>query len=206
MNESLQQSPADGRGPNPCAHRCDEVLVALRRVIRAVDLHSRALVRSHGLTAPQALVLKEIVAAGELPVGAVAQRVSLSHATITDILNRLERRGLVARTRSDTDRRRVLVRATPDAKQTLKRAPPLLQESFASRFAGLADWEQTMLLASLQRIAALMDAERIDAAPVLAPGSVSDAAEPAGTAAPQSAGSDIAPATADESEISDAGA
>jgi DNA-binding MarR family transcriptional regulator len=157
--------------------RCDEVLVALRRVIRAVDLHSRALVRSHGLTAPQALVLKEVVAARELAVGALAQRVSLSHATITDILNRLERRALVVRSRSEMDRRRVLVRATPAAEQTLERAPPLLQESFASRFSQLADWEQTLLLASLQRIAALMDAERIDAAPVLAAGTVEDAAE-----------------------------
>lgn len=151
--------------------------MALRRVIRAVDLHSRALVRSHGLTAPQALVLREIAAAGELPVGGVAQRVNLSHATITDIVNRLERRGLVVRTRSETDRRRVLVRATPEASQTLKRAPPLLQDAFAARFAKLADWEQTLLLSSLQRIAALMDAERLEAAPVLAAGTVEEAAE-----------------------------
>ena len=181
MNESLHPHVPDDRSRTD---RCDEVLIALRRVIRAVDLHSRALVRSHGLTAPQALVLKEMVAAGELPVGTVAQRVNLSHATITDIVNRLERRGLVARTRSETDRRRVMVRATQAAEQTLERAPPLLQEAFVSRFVGLADWEQTMLLASLQRIAALMDAEQIDAAPVLAPGSVSDAAELAEAAEP----------------------
>ena len=160
--------------------------MALRRVIRAVDLHSRALVRSHGLTAPQALVLKEIIAAGELQVGTLAQRVSLSHATITDILNRLERRGLVSRSRSEVDRRRVLARATAAAEQTLERAPPLLQESFAARFTGLADWEQSMLLASLQRIAALMDAERIDAAPVLAAGGVNDMADVAGATDPSS--------------------
>lgn len=185
MSEILQtQEPrppsartTDDSGRRPAPDRCDEVLIALRRVIRAVDLHSRALVRSHGLTAPQALVLKEVVAARELPVGALAQRVSLSHATITDILNRLERRALVVRSRSEMDRRRVLVRATPAAEQTLERAPPLLQESFASRFAQLADWEQTLLLASLQRIAALMDAERIDAAPVLAAGTVEESAE-----------------------------
>ncbi|MBK1630682.1 hypothetical protein CKO31_07975 [Thiohalocapsa halophila] len=179
---SQQEPPPGGDGRKSNTDRTDEVLVALRRVIRAVDLHSRALVRSHGLTAPQALVLKEIAAAGELPVGGVAQRVNLSHATITDIVNRLERRGLVVRARSETDRRRVLVRATPEASQTLKRAPPLLQDAFAARFAKLADWEQTLLLASLQRIAALMDAERLEAAPVLAAGTVEEAAEaPAGT-------------------------
>jgi DNA-binding MarR family transcriptional regulator len=177
VNESLQgQAIPQPQAPEQ-PNRCDEVLVALRRVIRAVDLHSRALVRSHGLTAPQALVLKEIVRAGELPVGMVATRVSLSHATITDIVNRLERRGLVTRSRSDSDRRRVMVRATPAADATLQRAPPLLQESFSRRFSQLADWEQTQLLASLQRIAALMDAERIDAAPVLAAGAMEESPE-----------------------------
>jgi len=177
VNEKLQPEVAAGCEPPPRADRCDEVLIALRRVMRAVDLHSRALVRSHGLTAPQALVLKEIAAAGELAVGTVAQRVSLSHATTTDIVNRLEKRGLVARTRSSNDRRRVMLRATPAAVASLQRAPPLLQESFSGRFAQLPEWEQSMLLAALQRIAALMDAERIDAAPLLAAGSV-DGAEP----------------------------
>lgn len=93
--------------------RCDEVLVALRCVIRAVDLHSQQLVRSHGLTVPQALILKEIVSSGETAVGEVAQRVSLSQATVTDILNRLEKRKFVTRERSSADRRRVLVRPTP---------------------------------------------------------------------------------------------
>ncbi|NBC12803.1 MAG: MarR family transcriptional regulator [Gammaproteobacteria bacterium] len=182
MLQPPQGPSSGGEGRERATDRTDEVLVALRRVIRAVDLHSRALVRSHGLTAPQALVLKEIAAAGELPVGGVAQRVNLSHATITDIVNRLERRGLVVRARSEMDRRRVLVRATPEASQTLKRAPPLLQDAFAARFAKLADWEQTLLLASLQRIAALMDAERLEAAPVLTAGTVEEAAEaPAGT-------------------------
>ncbi len=42
-----------------CKHddMADKVIVALRRVIRAVDLHSRTLVASHGLTGLQALIL-----------------------------------------------------------------------------------------------------------------------------------------------------
>jgi hypothetical protein len=48
----------------------------------------------------------------------------------------------------------------------------LLQDRFASRFEELEDWEQSQLLASLQRIAAMMDAGELDAAPVLSSGSV----------------------------------
>jgi DNA-binding MarR family transcriptional regulator len=149
----------------------DQVIVALRRVIRAVDLHSRTLVESHGLTGPQALILKALQN-GSLTAGELATRVNLSQGTVTDILNRLEQRGLIKRIRDTEDRRRVLVEATKAGIGILEKSPPLLQERFAQRFSQLHDWEQTQLLSSLQRIAGMMDAEDIDAAPVLSSGSV----------------------------------
>ena len=63
----------------------EEMLVALRRVMRAVDLHSRSLVQSHGLTGPQAMLLKEADRASSITAGELAKRVSLSQATVTDI-------------------------------------------------------------------------------------------------------------------------
>lgn len=149
----------------------DKVIIALRRVIRAVDLHSRTLVQSHGLTGPQALILKAL-RQGSLPAGELATRVSLSQGTVTDILIRLEQRGLLKRIRDTADKRRVLVEATAAGMILLKQSPPLLQERFVERFNNLHEWEQTQLLASLQRIAAMMDAEDIDAAPVLSSGSM----------------------------------
>lgn len=149
----------------------DQVIIALRRVIRAVDLHSRTLVESHGLTGPQALVLKALQH-GSLTAGELANRVNLSQATITDILNRLEQRGRITRIRDTRDRRRVLVEATAAGLAVLDKSPPLLQDRFVQRFTHLQDWEQTQLLSSLQRIASMMDAEDIDAAPVLSSGSV----------------------------------
>jgi DNA-binding MarR family transcriptional regulator len=149
----------------------DQVIIALRRVIRAVDLHSRTLAASHGLTGPQALILKALQN-GYLTAGELANRVSLSQGTVTDILNRLEQRGLIRRLRDTQDRRRVFVEATDDGLALAEQSPPLLQESFLQRFNNLQDWEQSQLLASLQRIAAMMGAEDIDASPVLSSGSV----------------------------------
>ncbi len=151
--------------------KVEQVLSAVRRVIRAVDLHSRQLVQSHGLTGPQALILKAL-GDGSLSAGALAEQVSLSQGTVTDIVSRLEQRALVTRLRSQSDRRRVMVALAPAGRECLASSPPLLQDRFASRFQELDDWEQTMLLASLQRIASLMDAGELDAAPVLSSGSV----------------------------------
>lgn len=149
-----------------------QVLVALRQVIRATDLHSRHLMKTTGLTAPQLLVLRELGGAGELSVSELAQRISLSQGTVTSILDRLQARGLVDRERSPTDRRRVLLRLTPTAQAALARAPLPLQEHFVRQFEGLQPWEQHMILAALQRVAQLMNADRIDAAPVLAIGAL----------------------------------
>ena len=85
--------------PDNDMNRYDEVLVALRRIIRATDLHSRQLSKIAGLTAPQLLILQLLRQHTELTVGEVAQRVSLSQATVTTIIDRLEKRGFVKRER-----------------------------------------------------------------------------------------------------------
>lgn len=154
------------------------MLIALRRVIRAVDLHSRQLVQSHGLTGPQAMVLKEVHnAASTLTAGELARRVSLSQATVTDIVKRLEGRDLLRRERDSKDRRRVYICVTDAGREVVNASPPLLQETFSKRFNSLKDWEQHLLLSSVQRVAELMDAERLDASPLLSSGAVSATAQ-----------------------------
>jgi DNA-binding MarR family transcriptional regulator len=134
-------------------------IAALRRIMRALDLQSRKLARSHGLTGPQALLLKEISLSGSITVGELAERASLSQATVTDILLRLEKRGLVIRQRSSADKRCVLVTATATGKSLIAGPLPLLRQRFVDEFQQLREWEQTQLLASLQRIADMMSRE-----------------------------------------------
>lgn len=148
----------------------DEILRSLRRIVRAIDLHSRVLAQSHGLTGPQALILKELTRLEDTTVGQLAQQVSLSPATVTDILSRLESRGFVTRSRSDQDKRRVLVKPTTAALEVLQSGPSLLQENFIAELEALEEWERTLILSSLQRIASMMAAEAIPAAPVLSGG------------------------------------
>jgi DNA-binding MarR family transcriptional regulator len=147
-------------------------MAALRRIIRAIDLHSRSLVHRYGLTGPQLVVLKELVEISPLSVGEVACQVNLSQATVTGILDRLERKGMVSRSRSTKDKRKVLVSPTASAVEVLAGAPPLLQDHFTKAFGKLPDWEQTQVLSSLQRIVALMEAGDVEAGPILTTGPI----------------------------------
>jgi DNA-binding MarR family transcriptional regulator len=147
--------------------KTDEVLVALRRVIRATDLHSKHLAKTTGLTAPQILLLQTIRTKGNTTIGELANHMNLSQATVTTIIDRLEKRGYVYRERSTTDKRKVHALLSDEGIEVLKGAPTPLQDSFARQFVDLQDWEQTMIIASLQRVAQMMDAQHIDASPVL---------------------------------------
>ncbi|MEQ5835429.1 MarR family transcriptional regulator [Marinobacter sp. R17] len=145
----------------------EQVLVALRRVIRATDLHSKRLSKHAGLTAPQLLIMRTIRDLGQVTIGTIADKVSLSQATVTTILDRLEHRKLVYRVRSTTDKRKVHAHLTEDGAELLAQAPQPLQEDFIQKFQSLHEWEQSMIVASLQRVASMMDADSIDASPVL---------------------------------------
>jgi DNA-binding MarR family transcriptional regulator len=153
------------------SNQLDEAIVtALRRIIRAIDLHSRELLVNYGLTAPQLLTLQELDRLQPTPVGTLAAAVHISQATMTGILDRLEQRSLVERTRDVQDRRSVTVTLTREGKKFLQSAPSLLQDRFRTRLDELEPWEQTTMLSVLQRIAMMMGAETLVAAPILISG------------------------------------
>ena len=143
------------------------VVVALRRIIRAIDLRSRDLVTRYGLTGPQLTVLRELASRDGMSVGELTRAIHLSQATVTGILDRLARRDLLLRHRSERDKRRVEVWLTDKGKQLAAEAPPLLQEEFTVQFDQLEDWEQTQILSALHRVVAMMEARHLDAAAML---------------------------------------
>jgi DNA-binding MarR family transcriptional regulator len=152
----------------------EELLVALRRVIRAVDLRSKQLSKHVGLTGPQLLVMQNIEERPGIMVREIAENINLSPATVTNILDRLESRDLATRIRSTQDKRKVGVFLTERGKEAVIDAPRPLQEHFVERFSQLKEWEQSQMVATVQRIASMMDAEDIDASPFLELGSISD--------------------------------
>lgn len=133
------------------------VLSTLRQIIRAIDIHSRQLSKKYGLTGPQLIVISEIGQYGTMTIGELARRVSLSQATVTTILDRLELKELAQRTRDKQDKRRVYVDITDKARTILETHPNFLQEAFVRRFNALEEWEQTLILSSIQRISAMMN-------------------------------------------------
>lgn len=150
----------------------EQALIALRRIIRVTESHSRALARDLGMTASQVIVMRILAQAGRANAGRIAERASMSQATISALLDSLETAGLAVRRRGEDDRRQVWVSLTPAGREFLDAIPDLLQERFETRFRTLPGWEQAYLVAALERITSLLDAEAIDASPVLDVGAI----------------------------------
>lgn len=152
-------------GGTGVAERVDATLIALRRVLRAIEGNARAIARASGLTHAQMLVLYTLAENGQEMPRDIARRLGVSQATVTTQIDRLEARGLVRRERRQADRRMVWVILTAAGRQLLADVPDPLYGRFAARFADLPDWEQGLLMASAERLATLFDAERVEPLP-----------------------------------------
>lgn len=148
-------------------NRTDDSLIALRRILRATELYGRDLARAAGLTAVQFRVLQIVAERGQCTPTEISQQMGVSQATITALVDRLVARGVVVRARSQTDRRQTNIAITDAGRRTIDDAPDALQQRYVRKFEALADWEQAMLIAALERVAAMLDAENMDASPVL---------------------------------------
>ena len=140
--------------------------------MRAVDLHSKDLKRKFGLTGPQLIILQEVASHDQISASELARSVSLSQATVTDIVNRLAGEDFLSKERCDFDKRRVIIRPLEKCRKILEKAPPPLQETFTNRFSKLEHWEQMMLLSALNRIVYMMSAVEIEGQPILETGAI----------------------------------
>ena len=137
----------------------DRILRALRRITRATDLHSRKLVHDWKLTLPQLVCLRQLAADGETTASALSRQISLSQATVTGILDRLEARKLLTRERSAGDRRRNILKLTAAGRKLVAEAPGPLQEEFAQRLAAMDEAGRDEVALTLEHLVELMSGD-----------------------------------------------
>jgi len=148
------------------------ILQSLRRIIRAVEIHSRKLAQSYRITGPQLGCLLAIRETGPATTTSLAHQVYLSPSTVVGIVDRLEEKELVIRQRSRSDRRQVRIGITEKGEKLAASAPSLLQDTLADALKKLPEQEQISITSSLEKVVDLMEARQIEASPVLETGSI----------------------------------
>lgn len=145
-------------------HRhAEEVMRSLRRVVKALHEYSMSVEKQVGLTGPQLWALWELNRAGALSLKALSARMHLDPSTVTGVVDRLQRRDLVARATDPEDRRRVVLSLTPEGADLLRGAPHPAQGQLLHALHAMPLAEVEGLNQTLKQLAAVMEVDSTEA-------------------------------------------
>ena len=133
-----------------------QIAKRLRQITHEVDRYSKYLQESYQITIPQLVCLREINDHGPISLSALSKIVYVNSSTVTGIVDRLEKRDLVRRTRVSKDRRQIHVEITEQGLQFIATAPAPLEERFAQRLKKLDKEEINALLFAIEKLVAML--------------------------------------------------
>lgn len=120
-------------------------LDSIRALVGALARSARSVERRAGVTTAQLFVLRQLAEHDGLSLGEVAERTLTRQSTVSVVVARLDKRGLVRRDRAADDRRRLCLSLTPAGRRVLARAP----EPTTGRLLGALDSLTSDQLATL---------------------------------------------------------
>lgn len=100
-----------------------QTLDGIRTVVGALTRSARSVERRTGVTTAQLFVLRQLAERDGLSLGEIAERTLTRQSTVSVVVARLERQGLLRRHRADDDRRRLELSLTAAGRRVLARAP-----------------------------------------------------------------------------------
>ncbi|MES1256555.1 MAG: MarR family transcriptional regulator [Acidobacteriota bacterium] len=134
-----------------------ELLRLLWGIEHGLQRASKRMSADLGITGPQRLVLRIVSRSPGISAGDVAHLVQLDPSTLTGILQRLVRKGLLRRERHPEDSRRVRLRTQPKARPFLRPSAGLVESAVAGVLADARPAELRHARAVLYRIAAALE-------------------------------------------------
>ena len=132
------------------------VLNAFRGLVKALRIADRAGVQRYGLGSGQIFVLHELSKDSPLSVNDLAERTATDQSTVSVVVAKLVRKGLVASTRSGTDGRRAELVLTPKGKQLVKKLPQPVQHLLMNGVRNLSEARATEFANTLEEIVATL--------------------------------------------------
>jgi DNA-binding MarR family transcriptional regulator len=140
-----------------------EIMQSLRRIFKAIQQYSEDVLREFGVTGPQLWALRTIYTNGSMSMGELSRSMYLHISTASGVVDRLERRGYVERSREDSDRRMVRISLTAAGKRLVQRGPEAAQGKLLHGLESLSQPEVRVIRSSLERVVRLMEIQDIQA-------------------------------------------
>ena len=151
---ALSQTALAREGP------AQDIVQLLRRMVGRIYVDSKRMVKRFGLTGPQTLVLRALLHSGPMSSAALAKAIFVTPSNLTGIIDRLEQKGLVTRTRQVTDRRVQLLALTETGGHKAGSLPDPIEEKLAAGLALLDEEQAGAIRAAIEQVVGFIDAEK----------------------------------------------
>lgn len=137
----------------------NEILDAHLKVGQLASQHFRQYFSKLDLTFPQAMVLNALLDTAPIPISMLAERTGSANSTVSGIVDRLEKLGLVVRERSEEDRRVIYVNLTDACRETQKMTAADVRGYFAQLLDKLTPEEKTAIRDGLRLLQSALDVD-----------------------------------------------
>ena len=142
--------------------RIQEVIHLMRKLMQAGERYTKELNKKYGVSAPQVACLMALLENGPISPSQIAKRIMVESSTVTGILDRLEQKGLVARTRVSQDRRVITVDLTETGRRLAENAPPPIQHKIVKGLRKIEEGERARIIDTLNRLTEMIDADDME--------------------------------------------
>ena len=139
-----------------------DVIYLMRRLRQTEERHSKEMNKKFSVSAPQVACLLALLDDGPMSPSQIAKKIMVESSTVTGIIDRLEQKGLVARTRISRDRRVITVELTEAGRRLAENAPPPIQQKIVKGLSKIDEAERAQIIRTLNKLTEMVDADDVD--------------------------------------------
>jgi len=147
----------------PKAADAAAIVNGLRRIVKALHTYSQDVRSAYGLTGPQLWALKTLQRGGRLSTGRLAAALAVHQSSMSILLDRLEKRGLVRRVRGRADQRFVEIELTARGAKLVADAPEAAQGRLLHALEAMPQREVRTIKGAVARLVTAMEATDVHA-------------------------------------------
>ncbi len=147
-----------------------DILIKIRKIVRSIDIESKKIQKEYGVSIPQVLCLSFLNSSPHYQAtqSEIKNFLNLNPSTVSGIINRLEKKGFLARLPKTGDKRIVNIVLTSAGEKHLSTIPSLLHEQLSSKLEKLERTELLNVEKSLDTLIDLLNIDELNAFPMIA--------------------------------------
>lgn len=139
-----------------------ELIYQIRRLMQAGSLYSKELNKKYQVSAAQLNCLLALHESGPLLPSQIAKHMLVKSSTVTGIIDRLEQKSLVKRTRNSPDRRKIFIQLTEAGRTLAQNAPPPIQQKIMDGLGKIPESEIEKIVRGLQTLTQMLDVQDLE--------------------------------------------